>query len=71
MPFEARVLSAAVTFVALGEKRLWRNALSSGEVAQRLRSEASEGRFDAEIVEALIDTRDASPAGSADPAFCA
>ncbi|QBQ97592.1 HD domain-containing phosphohydrolase [Paraburkholderia pallida] len=58
---EARMLSAAVAFVALGEKRPWRDALTPGEVTQRLRSEANEGRFDAEVVEALIDARDAPP----------
>ena len=61
LSFEARVLSAAVAFVALGEKRPWRDALPAGEVAQRLRMEANEGRFDGEVVEALIDARDAPP----------
>ncbi|WP_244222984.1 HD domain-containing phosphohydrolase [Cupriavidus lacunae] len=64
LSFEARVLSAAVAFVALGEKRPWRDALSSDEVAQRLRTEANEGRFDGEVVDALIDARDAPPCGS-------
>jgi len=64
LSFEARVLSAAVAFVALGERRPWRGALSSGEVAQQLRKEASEGRFDGAVVDALIDTKDAPPRGS-------
>ncbi|WP_375542214.1 HD domain-containing phosphohydrolase [Paraburkholderia sp. CNPSo 3274] len=64
LSFEARVLSAAVAFVALGEKRPWRDALPAAEVAQRLRTEANEGRFDGEVVEALIDTGDAPPRGT-------
>ncbi|OLL31440.1 LuxR family transcriptional regulator [Burkholderia sp. SRS-W-2-2016] len=62
LSFEARVLSAAVAFVALGQKRPWRDALPSGEVAQRLRSEANEGRFDGEVVATLIDARGAGGA---------
>jgi HD-GYP domain-containing protein (c-di-GMP phosphodiesterase class II) len=58
---DARVLSAAAAYVALGERRPWRDALSAAEVAQRLQAEASEGRFDAEVVAALIDTQPARP----------
>jgi HD-GYP domain-containing protein (c-di-GMP phosphodiesterase class II) len=56
---DARVLSAAVAYVALGSKRPWRDALPVTEVAERLRAEANEGRFDSEVVEALIDLQDA------------
>lgn len=59
LSIEARVLSAAVAFVALGEKRPWREALPAAEVAARLRTEVSEGRFDGAVVEALLDTREA------------
>ncbi|OAJ55005.1 LuxR family transcriptional regulator [Paraburkholderia ginsengiterrae] len=58
---DARVLSTAAACVALRSKRPWREALPAAEVAQQLRSEASQGRFDSDIVEALIDTQDAPP----------
>lgn len=58
LSLEARVLSAAVAFVALGEKRPWRDALPAAEVAALLRTEVSEGRFDGSVVDALIDARD-------------
>lgn len=64
LSLEARVLSAAVAFVALGEKRPWRDALPAGEVAGRLRTEVSEGRFDGAVVEALIDARDVPSRGT-------
>jgi HD-GYP domain-containing protein (c-di-GMP phosphodiesterase class II) len=64
LSFEARVLSAAVAFVALGQKRPWRDALSASEVAQRLHDETREGRFDGEVVAALIAMRDAPPRGA-------
>lgn len=64
LSFDARVLSAAVAFVSLGQKRPWRDALSASEVAQTMRVEASEGRFDGEVVAALIDTRDVLPRGA-------
>ena len=61
LSLDARVLSAALAYVALGQKRPWRDALSAREVDQRMRIEASDGRFDGEVVAALIGTRDASP----------
>lgn len=64
LSFEARVLSAAVKFVALGEKRPWRDALPLSGVAQRLRSDVNEGRFDGDVVDALIDMKDAPPRGN-------
>ncbi len=64
LSLEARVLSAAVAFVALGEKRPWRDALPAAEVAARMRTEVSEGRFDGAVVEALIDARDVPSRGA-------
>jgi response regulator RpfG family c-di-GMP phosphodiesterase len=61
LPHDARVLSAAVAYVALGARRPWRDALPAAEVAQRLRVEVQEGRWDGEVVEALLETRDAPP----------
>jgi HD-GYP domain-containing protein (c-di-GMP phosphodiesterase class II) len=58
---DARVLSAAAAFVALGEKRPWRDALSADEVAQQLHAEAKEGRFDADVVAALVNAPPAPP----------
>jgi HD-GYP domain-containing protein (c-di-GMP phosphodiesterase class II)/DNA-binding CsgD family transcriptional regulator len=57
----ARVLSAAVAWVALGQKRPWRDALSAAEAARLLRAEADAGRFDAQVVEALLDPGNAPP----------
>jgi HD-GYP domain-containing protein (c-di-GMP phosphodiesterase class II) len=59
LSLDARVLSAAVAWVALLQKRPWRDALSAAEAAQQLRTEANAGRFDGEVVEALTDARDA------------
>lgn len=61
MSFDARVVSASVACVALGQRRPWREALSAAEIAQQLRTEANEGRFDSEVVEALIDMQNVSP----------
>ena len=60
LPLEARILSAAVACVALGERRPWREALGAAEIAQWLRTQATDGRFDGEVIEALIETQPAS-----------
>jgi HD-GYP domain-containing protein (c-di-GMP phosphodiesterase class II) len=64
LSFEARVLGAAAAYVALGAARPWRSALPPAEVAGCLRLEAAEGRFDVDVVEALIELKDASPRGT-------
>jgi HD-GYP domain-containing protein (c-di-GMP phosphodiesterase class II) len=58
---DARVLSAAAAYVALGARRPWREALPAADVAQHMRTEANNGRFDADVVEALIDTQGVPP----------
>ncbi len=59
LSLDARVLGAAVAYVALGARRPWRNALTAAEVTQRLRDEARAGRFDGDVVEALLGAQDA------------
>lgn len=61
LSLDARVLSASVAFVALGQKRPWRDALPAREVQQQLENEAGEGRFDSAVVAALVETRDTPP----------
>lgn len=51
---EARVLAAAVAWVALRSARPWRAALSAESAAQQLREEAANGRLCGEAVEALL-----------------
>ncbi|MGV2293495.1 HD domain-containing phosphohydrolase [Trinickia sp. YCB016] len=57
LSLDARVLSAATTWVALRSARPWRAALPAEEAAQLLRTEAGQGRFHAQAVEALIDAQ--------------
>jgi len=63
LSLDARVLSTAIAYVALGAKRPWRDAFSPVDIAQQLRSEANAGRFDLQVVDALIDSGD-TPARS-------
>ena len=60
LSLDARVLSTAVAYVALGAKRPWRDAHSPADIAQQLRADANAGRFDMQIVEAMIDSGDTS-----------
>ncbi|PYE16716.1 LuxR family transcriptional regulator [Paraburkholderia silvatlantica] len=66
LSLNARVLSAAVAWVALGQKRPWRDALTATEAASLMRAEADTGRFDREVVEAMLYAGEA-PSGSARP----
>ncbi|CAG4895013.1 HD domain-containing phosphohydrolase [Paraburkholderia saeva] len=54
LTLEARILAASVAWVALRSARPWRCALTDTEAAGALRTDAREGRFDADIVEALL-----------------
>jgi HD-GYP domain-containing protein (c-di-GMP phosphodiesterase class II)/DNA-binding CsgD family transcriptional regulator len=69
---EARVLAAAVCWVALRSPRPWRAAMSAEAAADVLRDEVSKGRFDAESVRAVLsgeaDGREAGAADRARPA---
>jgi HD-GYP domain-containing protein (c-di-GMP phosphodiesterase class II) len=54
LSLEARILAASVASVALRAPRPWRAALSSSEAAALLREQAAKGRFDADVVDALL-----------------
>jgi HD-GYP domain-containing protein (c-di-GMP phosphodiesterase class II) len=54
LTLEANVLAASVMFVALRSDRPWRAALSADEAAQQLRDEASRGRLNVNVVNALL-----------------
>jgi HD-GYP domain-containing protein (c-di-GMP phosphodiesterase class II) len=61
MPIEARILAAATAFSALVAPRPWRGALGTEEAANQMRAEAAAGRFDMDVVRALLaDTRKGS-----------
>jgi HD-GYP domain-containing protein (c-di-GMP phosphodiesterase class II)/DNA-binding CsgD family transcriptional regulator len=60
VPLEARVLAAAVASVAMRAPRPWRAALSSDDAAALLREQAAQGRFDPQVIDALLTT-DGSP----------
>ncbi|MCX4161881.1 MULTISPECIES: HD domain-containing phosphohydrolase [Paraburkholderia] len=52
---EARILAASAAWVALRSKRPWRDALSDAAASELLRAEAEQGRFDSDVVEALLE----------------
>lgn len=54
MSLEARILAASVAWVAMRSLRPWRPAMSNEEAGEALRADAAKGRFDADVVEALI-----------------
>jgi HD-GYP domain-containing protein (c-di-GMP phosphodiesterase class II) len=54
LTLEARILAVSVAWVALRSARPWREALTDAEAAEALRTDAREGRFDAEVVEATL-----------------
>ena len=60
LPIGARVLAVANVLAALGEPRPHRDAMSPKEAASLLRTEASLGRLDANVVEAAL----AGPVGA-------
>lgn len=51
---EARLLAAAASWVALRSARPWRPAFDETEAARILREDAGAGRYDREVVEALL-----------------
>jgi HD-GYP domain-containing protein (c-di-GMP phosphodiesterase class II) len=51
---EARLLAAAASWVALRSARPWRPAFDETEAVRILREEARAGRYDREVVEALL-----------------
>jgi HD-GYP domain-containing protein (c-di-GMP phosphodiesterase class II) len=61
LPLEARILAASVAWVALRAPRPWRAALSFADAAALLREQAANGRFDAQVVVALLASEDSLP----------
>ena len=56
IPLEARVIAASLAWVALRSARPWRDAFSAAAAAALLREEAGQGRFDVDVVEALVSS---------------
>lgn len=54
IPIEGRILSAATALAALGESRPWRDAMDESSAASLLTTEAASGRYDADVVRALL-----------------
>ena len=51
---EARLLAAAASWIALRSARPWRPAFDEAEAARILRDDAGAGRYDRDVVEALL-----------------
>ncbi|MFC0397615.1 HD domain-containing phosphohydrolase [Paraburkholderia rhizosphaerae] len=64
LSLEARVLAASVAWVALRATRPWRAAFGVDEAARLIRDEAARGRFDSDVVEALLTRASAAGAGA-------
>jgi HD-GYP domain-containing protein (c-di-GMP phosphodiesterase class II)/DNA-binding CsgD family transcriptional regulator len=54
IPIEGRILAAAAALVALRAARPWRDALAEEGVVSLLMAEAAAGRYDADVVRALL-----------------
>lgn len=54
IPIEGRILAAAATLAALGVERPWRDAFVSGRAESLLMEEASAGRYDVDVIRALV-----------------
>lgn len=54
IPVEGRILAAAVAFAALCAARPWRDALSGHDASRLLIDEASAGRYDLDVVRAML-----------------
>jgi len=57
IPVEGRILAAAAALVALRCARPWREALTQDAAESLLMAEAAMGRYDAEVVRALLNKR--------------
>ena len=55
IPLEGRILAAAAALAALRVTRPWREAYSQGAAAELLMAEAAAGRYDVDVVRALLD----------------
>lgn len=61
LPLEARILAASVASVALRAPRPWRAALSFSDAEALLREQTAKGRFDLEVVDALLASEGSPP----------
>lgn len=55
IPIEGRILAAAAALAALCAARPWRDAFAEDAAGSLLMAEATAGRYDAEVVHALLD----------------
>lgn len=55
IPLEGRILAAAATLVALRSARPWREAHADDAAGELLLAEAAAGRYDSDVVHALLD----------------
>jgi HD-GYP domain-containing protein (c-di-GMP phosphodiesterase class II) len=56
IPLEARVIAASLAWVAMRSARPWRDAFSATAATALLRQEAEQGRFDIDVVGALVSS---------------
>ena len=63
IPIEGRVVAAAVAWCALRAARPWRVAFSAADAAEHLQREAELGRFDEDVVRALVAPTDRQRVG--------
>jgi len=54
IPVEGRILAAAAAFAALRSARPWRDAYSDDDAGSQLTSEAVAGRYDTDVIHALL-----------------
>ncbi len=64
IPFESRILAAATALVSLRAARPWREAYTEHAANERLMAEAAAGRYDVQVVRALLDKPRSSVARS-------
>jgi HD-GYP domain-containing protein (c-di-GMP phosphodiesterase class II) len=63
IPIEGRILAAAAALAALRVARPWREALAEDAAGALLMAEATAGRYDADVVRALLDKPRSSRTG--------
>ncbi|MBR0344267.1 MAG: hypothetical protein IJI03_03275 [Rudaea sp.] len=62
IPVEGRILAAAAALAALRCERPWRDAFADNAAESLLTAEVGAGRYDAEVVHALLDRHRRAPA---------
>jgi HD-GYP domain-containing protein (c-di-GMP phosphodiesterase class II) len=68
IPLEARILAAATALAALRSARPWREAYSDAAAGDLLMSDAATGRYDVDVVHALLEKRRPAASTSLAPA---